>query len=246
MNKITSIFIILIILISASCSSKKKEVKNAATEYKKAMKILKDRRYFEAATKFEELSDEYPLSEWSIKGQAIAAYAFFAEENYTEVIRVASEFKTLYPGNHYMPYIQYMKALSHFNLMPNVKRGQDDTKMSSSDFRELIARFPRSKYIKDAKDKLIKIDENLAGSIMSSARYQMNNQNYIGAIMNFNKVIYRYARTNQAQEAYVRLYEIYYKLGIANMVKETKDEMLKNYQDGYWVRYIKKITNNKK
>ncbi len=222
MNKIKLILIILIISISSSCSSKKEEIKNAATEYKKAMKILKDRRYFEAATKFEELSDEYPLSEWSIKGQAIAAYAFFAEENYIEVVRVASEFKTLYPGNNYMPYIQYMKALSHFNLMPDIKRGQDDTKLASSDFRELIARFPKSKYIEDAKDKLIKIDENLAGAIMSTARYQMNNQNYTGAIMNFNKVIYRYSRTNQAQEAYARLYEIYYKLGIVNMAEETK------------------------
>ncbi len=243
--KIIYIFLLFISLFTTSCASKKKEVKNAATEYKKAMEILKNKSYNEAATKFEELSDEYPLSEWSIKGQAIAAYSYFAEENYEEVIRVATEFKSLYPASNYVSYLQYMKALSHFKLMPDIRRGQDDTRLASYDLRELIARFPRSKYIKDAKEKLIIINENLAASMMSTGRYQIKTENYVGAIMKFSKVTYQYPKTKQAAEAYARLYEIYYKLGMIDLANKTKKEMLIYHKNGQWPDYIKKISSKK-
>ena len=69
------------------------------------------------------------------------------------------------------------------------------------------------------------INENLAASMMSTGRYQIKTENYVGAIMKFSKVTYQYPKTKQAAEAYARLYEIYYKLGMIDLANKTKKEM---------------------
>ncbi len=236
MKNFLAIFLSLAII---SCSSKDKQPKTAISAYKDAMEILKDKSYIEAAEKFEEIYDDYPLSKWSIKAQTIAAYAYYKEKRYEDVIRVSQTFVELNPSSKYIPYLEYMKSISYFYMIPQVDRGQNYTKMASYNFRELVARYPYSKYIKDAKDKILIIDEHLAGSKMSVGRYQMTRGNYIGAILHFDNVLARYSRTNQAAEAYFRLYEIYYHLGMNNEAQRIKKEMLEVHKDGIWVNKIK-------
>lgn len=222
---ISQILILLLAFNLWSCASSKKEEKTAITEYNLAFTMLKDKNYTEAAEKFEAIYDDYPLSKWSIKAQSMAAYAYFADEKFEDVIRVAEAFSSLNPGSEYIPYMHYMKSLSYFNLIPNVDRGQNYTKMASSNFRELTARFPDSEYFDDAKEKIQIIDERLAAAEMDVGRYQMVNQNYIGAIMHFDAVVNEYRNTDQATEAYFRLYEIYHKLGMDKQAKISQNQL---------------------
>jgi outer membrane protein assembly factor BamD len=229
---------IFIFFVGVSCSSKEKEIKTAANEYIKAIKILEDKRYIEAAEKFEAIYDDYPLSKWSIKAGSMSAYAYYKEDRYEDVIRVAETFIQLNPSSEYIPYLQYMKSISYFNMIVTVSRGQNYTQMASYNFRELKARFPSSEYAKDAKIKISIIDEHLAASKMAIGRYQIKSQNYIGAILHFNDVIYKYSNTNQSDEAYFRLYEIYYKLGAINKADRVKKEMLESHKDSKWLEYM--------
>jgi outer membrane protein assembly factor BamD len=238
MNNIKFLLIIFISLSLFSCASKKEEVKSAANEYKKAIKILKDKRYIEAAEKLESIYDDYPLSKWSIKAQTIAAYAYYKEERYDDIIRVSETFMQLNPSSKYVPYLQYMKSISYFNMIPNSNRGQNYTKIASYDFRELLARFPYSIYADDAKLKILIIEESLAASQMELGRYQIAKQNYVGALLRFNDVVYRYSSTKQVSEAYFRLYEIYYKLGMLQQSSKIKKIILESYKDSIWVDFI--------
>lgn len=233
--------IFFLVFLLLSCAKKKDEIKNAASEYVKVYKILEDGRYSEAAEKFEAIYDDYPLSKWAEKAQAIASYAYYKEERYEDVIRVVETFVSLNPSSEYIPYMSYMKSISYYNMIPSVERGQNHTNMSSASFRELAARYPGSIYINDVKEKIKIIDEHLAGSLMSVGRYQIKFQNYVGAIKHFSEVIYKYSSSNQAPEAYFRLCEIYYKLGMVKKVVLIKDEMLGIYKDGVWVEKIKDI-----
>lgn len=229
------ILIIFLSLIVSSCASNKDDKKdeNIVTSYNKAFEILKDKRYSEAAEKFEKLYDDFPLSKWSIKGQAMAVYAYFADEKFDEVIRLSESFVQMNPSSEYVPYVQYMKSLSYFKMIPNVDRGQNYTKLASANFRELIARFPNSQYVDDAREKIALIDERLAAAKMSVGRYQLTNQNYIGSIIHFEDVTHQYPNSKQAAEAYFRLYEIYYKLGMKTQ-SDMALEKLSSYKDPYW------------
>ncbi len=246
---IKKIIITFICLALYCCSESKKEEKNSAEiSYIKANKTLKDKNYSQAADEFEKIDSDFPFSKWANKGHVMAIYARYKEGNYTKLIQSADDFMRLNPNSEYIPYILYMKGLSYYNQIPSIERSQDQTQQASYIFRELIARFPISDYSSDAREKLGSIDEHLAGAKMSIARYQAKNHNYIGAINNFKFVIERYRQTNQIPEAYFRLGEIYYKIGIKNKAKNAIDTLKIRFPDSKWAlisqELDQKIDNN--
>lgn len=237
-------FIIVILFLSSSCAKDKDKNISVEMSYTEAMKVLKDKRYAEAAEKFEKITDDYPLSKWSIRAGTMAAYAFYKDEKYDEVIKVTDDFIRSNPANDAVPYMQYLKALSYYDLIPNIQRAQNNTQMASYAFRELIARFPNSEYADDAKKKLVIVDEHLAGARMSIGRYSVKTENYVGAIENFMDVIYRYRNTNQVPEAYYRLAAVYSKIGMNSQAQKFVSILQKNYPRNEWTNRVNTLMIN--
>ncbi len=230
--KITITFFCCVIFIS-SCA-KEKKVPSAENSYIEAMEKLKDKDYTAAAEGFEKISDDFPLSKWGVKAQTMAAYSFYKEKNYDDVIRIAEDFNHNNPSNSNVAYMQYLKSLSYYEQMNDIQRAQDNAQAASFSLRELIARFPISIYSDDARDKLSLVDEHIAGAKMSVGRYQLHNQNYIGAIKNFQKVIDRYSRTDQTPEAYFRIFEAYKKIGLNQEAENYLKELNNIYPENKW------------
>jgi outer membrane protein assembly factor BamD len=232
------LILILILGISSSCSKKEEEKNTAEIAYIKAMKLLKDKSYSEAAKEFEAIDDEFPFSKWAIKGQVIAIYAHYKNEDLDKVTQGADDFIRLNSASTYVPYVLYMKGLSQYDRIPAITRAQDSSQQASFAFRELIARFPQSDYSQDAKEKLSFVDEHLAGAKMSVGRYQIKDKNYVGAISNFNDVISRNRTTKQVPEAYFRLSEIYKKVGMKNEAKEAEKNLQQQFPENYWTKLV--------
>jgi len=233
------LIITLLVFISFSCSKKEKEKIGAEFSYDKAMKLLKNKDYPKAAEEFEKIDDDFPFSQWAIKGQTMAVYARYKDEDYDKLFAVIDDFVRLYPNSEYMPYMLYMKGLSYYNKIPNIERAQDFTKESSYTFRELIARFPQTDYAEDARSKIEFIDEHLAGAKMSIGRYQIRNENYLGAIDNFSEVINRHHQTKQVPEAYFHLNEIYSKIGLKEEAQKAKNQLETRFSQSYWNQLAK-------
>jgi len=232
-NFIKIIITFCCIILISSCA-KEKKVSSAENSYIEAMSKLKDKDYTAAAESFEKINDEFPLSKWGVKAQTMAAYSFYKEEKYSDVIRVAESFNRNNPSNPDVAYMQYLKSLSYYNQINDIERAQDNASAASFSFRELIARFPMSEYSDDARDKLPLVDEHIAGAKMSVGRYQLQAGNYIGAIKNFQEVMDRYARTNQAPEAYFRAFEAYKKIGLNQEAQNYLQELNDTYPDNKW------------
>jgi outer membrane protein assembly factor BamD len=225
--------LILCLFCTFSCA-KEKKVSSAENSYIEALAKLKDKDYTAAAESFEKISDEFPLSKWGVKAQTMAAYSFYKEEKYSDVVRIAEDFNRNNPSNPDVAYMQYLKSISYYNQINDIERAQDNASAASYSFRELIARFPMSEYSDDARDKLSLVDEHIAGAKMSVGRYQLQTANYIGAIKNFQEVMDRYARTNQASEAYFRTFEAYKKIGLNQEAKNYLQELNDIYPDNKW------------
>lgn len=234
------IFLLLLIPSLLLSCSKKDEKTNAEISYTKAMKLLKKKNYSEAATEFEKIDDDFPFSKWATKAQTMAIYARYKDEDYTKLLSVAEDFVRLNPNSEYVPYTLYMKGLSYYNQIPIIESAQDNTQQASFTFRELVARFPNSDYAADAKEKLEFVDEHLAGAKMSIGRYQIRNQNYVGAINNFSDVVERYRQTNQVPEAYFRLTEIYRKIGLREEATKAKKHLAEHFPENYWTKLAQK------
>ena len=227
-----------------SCAKKAEEKPSAEASYIKANRLLKEKSYAEAADAFEKIDGEFPFSKWAQKAQTMAVYARYKEEDYTKLIALSDDFLRLNPSNEYVPYMLYMKGLAYYNQIPSIERAQDNTQQASFIFRELAARFAASDYAADAKEKLIFVDEHLAGAKMSIGRYQIKVQNYVGAIENFREVAARYRQTNQVPEAYFRLVEIYYKIGLKSEGKKALKILTKKFPQNNWSQLALKIDAN--
>ena len=238
-NLLSKLAIIALCLSLASCSGagrgkKEKKKKSAEISYTKAMKLLKEKDYVGAAEKFSKISDDYPFSKWAIKGQVIAIYSYYRYEDYEKIISEIDDFLRLNPNSEYVPYVLYIKGITYYNQIPNIDRGQDDTKKASIAFRELIARFHYSEFAKDAKTRLRFVDEHLAGAKMSLGRKQIQLNNYVGAIESFLEVTNRHRASKQLPEAYFRLYEVYYKVGLKKESRKAISQLENKFPGNHW------------
>jgi outer membrane protein assembly factor BamD len=233
-NFIKTIITLFCCIIFVSSCAKEKKSSSAENSYIEAMKKLKDNDYTAAAESFEKINDEFPLSKWGIKGQTMAAYSFYKEEKYSDVVRIAEDFNRNNPSNSDVAYMQYLKSLSYYNQINDIQRAQDNASYASYSFRELIAKFPMSIYSDDSRDKLTLVDEHIAGAKMSVGRYQLLTGNYVGAVKNFQEVIDRHSRTNQAAEAYFRTFEAYKKIGLNQKAQNYLQELNHIYPENKW------------
>jgi outer membrane protein assembly factor BamD len=229
---ITKFLIITLILLS-SCKTSE-TISTPESLYLNAFELLQKKDYTLSAEAFEKIDDEFPYTKWAIKGQTMAVYSYYRLQQYEKIIQLTDDFIKLNPASEYVPYMLYMKGLSYFNKIPAIDRSQDFTREASFAFRELIARFRDSQYIDDSKERIKFIDEHLAGSWLSIARYEISDQNYIGAIKYLTDLISRYPNSTQAPEAYYRLAEIYFRLGEKNLSKQIIKILQKKYTNNYW------------
>lgn len=241
MKNFRSIIIFLLLLCAFSCSGKKEETPTGESSYIKAKKMLDEHDYAEAAKEFEKIDDDFPFSKWALKSQTMAVYAFFKDKDYANVIRLVDDFVRINPNYENVSYMYYMKALSYYEQIPDIARAQDNTRLASATFRELIARFPESDYAIDARAKLIYVDEHIAGAKMAVGRYQMLQDNYVGALKNFQEVVKRYSYTNQGPEAYYRLVEIYHKLGLKKEALKIQHILEARFSSSKWNEMAQKI-----
>lgn len=241
MKTIQKLLLIFTLACLFSCANKADEKDSAEVAYTKAAKLLKQRSFTEAAEAFEKIDGEYPFSKWAVKAQPMAVYARYKSEDYSKLLQLVDDFLRLNPASEYVPYMLYMKGLSYYNQIPSIERAQDNTQQASFIFRELIARFPNDEHSADAREKLSFIDEHLAGAKMSVGRYQIKVQNYVGAIENFREVTIRYRQTNQVPEAYFRITEIYYKIGLKSEAQKAFNLLSQKFPENTWTQLASKI-----
>ncbi|MSP33632.1 MAG: outer membrane protein assembly factor BamD [Rickettsiales bacterium] len=233
--------IFLITFMVFSCAKKKEEIPTGESSYIKAKKLLDEKNYAEAAKEFEKIDDDFPFSKWATQSQNMAVYAFYKNKDYADVVRAVDDFIRINPSNETIPYMYYMKALSYYDQIPDIERAQDNARLSSATFRELIARFPDSDHTIDARYKLEFVDEHIAGAKMAVGRYQVTQKHYVGALKNFHDVVQRYSYTDQAPEAYYRLIEIYHKIGLKNEAIKVRNQLEAAFPSNEWMALAQKI-----
>ena len=202
--------------------------------YNGAMNALEIGQYEEAARLFDEVERQHPYSVWASQAQLMAAYAFYQENSYDEAINALDRFIELHPGSPDVSYAYYLKAISYYEQISDVGRDQRMTTEALNSLEELVRRFPRSKYTRDAELKIDLALDHLAGKHMDIGRYYQGQSEYLAAINRFRTVIERYQTTTHVPEALHRLVESYLALGIVDEAKATAAVLGHNFPGSEW------------
>lgn len=233
--------LVLLIFTLASCSSnqtEKKEVEGSASDlYSQGKKLLHAKQYSKAINIFEELDRQHPYSDYSRLGLIDIVYAQFANQDYDEAILSADRFIKANIGHENLDYIYYIKGLSYYHRISDIRREQSHTIKALEVFEELENKFPNSKYAKDVKLKILLCYDHLAGKEMEVGRFYQKQGNMLAAVNRFQTVINRYQRSSHTPEALYRVAEAYMALGVEEEAVRSLSILGYNYSgDSIWYK----------
>ena len=238
---------VLASLAIAACAKDEEYVERPVHElYNEAMNNLQKEFYRESSRLFDEVERQHPYSVWATKAQLMAAYSHYQWGRYDDAVLALDRFIQLHPSNPDVPYAYYLKGLSYYEQISDVERDQKMTELAMNTLRELMTRFPNSKYAKDAKVKIDLTVDHLAGKEMEIGRYYHNKGHYLAAINRFRIVVDRYQTTTHVPEALHRLTEAYLALGVPEEARKTAAVLGHNFPGSEWYIDSYEIMENKR
>ena len=222
--------------LQTGCSKEEKPYIQQPVEklYNQGLDYMQTGLYPDAVASFDEVERQHPYSSWATKAQLMAAYAHYLANNYDDAILALDRFIQLHPSNQDLPYAMYLKGLSFYEQFSDVTRDQKITELALGAFKELIVRFPKSEYARDARVKADLARDHLAGKEMEIGRYYHAKRQYLAAINRFRKVIETYQTTTHVPEALHRLTEAYISLGIIDQARKTAAVLGHNFPGSEW------------
>ena len=252
MKTINLFFIFVIFAFFISCSKKEEKVSiikeksldlQVLDAYEEGMSSLEEGDVLYAAKKFNEAEILFPQSQWAPKAALMAAYSYYVQDYYSDVIDELIRFIKIYPNNKNIDYAYYLLAVSYYEQIVDETKDLQSIVEAKKNFEIVVKRFPNTEYAIDANFKLDLIDDFLAAKEMYIGRYYVDKKKWIAAINRFRAVVDEYETTIYTEEAIHRLVEIYYIIGLTSESEKYAKLLGYNYQSSQWYKNSYAIFN---
>ncbi len=257
-NKLINILLISFLCISCSKEPvKKSEIKERSLNlqvfesYKEGKEALEAGDVLFAAKKFNQAEKLFPQSEWAPKSALMAAYSYYIQDYYSDVISELERFLKIYPYYKDLDYVYYLLGVSYYEQIVDEKKDTQSIITAKKIFELLIEKYPNSDYAVDASYKMDLINDILASKEIYVGRYYYDKKKWIPAINRFKTVLDKYDTTIYTEEALHRLVEVHYTIGLKEEAKKYARLLSYNYQSSKWYEktysiFDKKYEENKK
>lgn len=204
--------------------------------YASADQYLSGGKFEKAARKFEDLDRDHPYSPEARRAMVMAAYSYYRAGKYAEAIATARRYTTVHPGTKEAAFAHHIIASAYFEEMNGPRNDQSNTIKALKELQTLKARYPNSKYARDADNRIRIAYDTLAASEMEVGRYYLKRRNYTAAVNRFKTVVSKYQNTKHVEEALMRLTESYMALGIRNEAQTAAAILGHNYPNSRWYK----------
>ncbi|MDD5180229.1 MAG: outer membrane protein assembly factor BamD [Gallionellaceae bacterium] len=198
--------------------------------YADAMDEMKDEHYETAIKTFEQLQSRYPYGRYAQQAQLEIAYAYYKQKDADSALAAADRFIKQYPNNPHVDYAYYLKGLTNFNedlglLGELVKRDLSERdpragRDSFDAFKELVTRFPDSKYAPDSRLRMQYLINALAQNEIHVASYYLRRGAYVAAVNRAKGILSDFPQTPQTRDALQIMVQAYDAMGM----KELRDD----------------------
>jgi outer membrane protein assembly factor BamD len=241
--KLSAVPVLALALVLAGCSmfeSTDKD-KNASPSklYADARDEMSSGNWDKAVPLLEKLEGRAAGTPLAQQAQLEKAYAQYKAADQVAALATIERFLKQHPASPAVDYALYLKGIVNFNdnLGPLSfvtrqdlsERDQKAARESFESFRELINRFPESKYTPDARARMRYIVNSLAAYEVHVARYYYQRGAYVAAANRAQSAITDYQDVPATEEALYILMLCYDKLGMTQLAGDTKRVMEKNY-----------------
>ena len=216
--------------------------------YREAKEALDGGQYDLAIKRYETLESRFPYGRYSQQGQLEIAYVYYKQSEQASAVAATERFMKLHPNHPNVDYAYYLKGLVYFNedlgLLGKISR-QDRTERdpkaareSFDAFKELVQRFPESKYTPDALARMKYLVNALASHEVHVARYYMKRGAYVAASNRAQYALRNYPQAPAQEEALLIMIQAYDVLGMAELRNDAERVLRKNFPDSAQLKSV--------
>ena len=196
------------------------------------------KNYDEAAKKFADIETAYPSSPWVPNALIMSAYSQYMDDDFAGALITTDNFLRFHPGHKDVPYIFYLRGMCYYRQVSDVRREPGMSVYALQQFQQLVARFPKSPYAENAKNKIHILKNYIAGKVMYSARTDMRKENWASAITKLQSVITDAPETVMPAEAMYRLTQAYTAIGLDEQADGYAKMLKLNFPDSKWAQKL--------
>lgn len=208
-------------------------------------------QYAAAIGLYEKLEGRAAGTPLAQQAQLEKAHTHYKAEEPAQAVATLDRFMRLHPASPAIDYALYLKGVVNFNenmgLFSSLvrqdlaERDQQAAKESFAAFKELVTRFPDSRYTPDARARMVYIVNSLAKYEVHVARYYYSRGAYLAAINRAQQAIADYRDAPALEEALYLLVQSYGALQLPQLRDDARRVLESNYPQS---RYISGISGN--
>jgi len=207
--------------------------------YGEAKDAMTSKDWVKAIKYLEKLEARYPYGRFAQQAQLEVAYCNWKEGERASAIAAVDRFIKLYPNHANADYAWYLKGLINFNETLGVLWWLTTPDLSDRDprssrdafnaFKEVVTRFPESKYAADSALRMRYLVNTLAGYEVHVARYYMRRGAYLAAANRAQYAIKTYPTAPALEDAVFVLVRAYDALGMDALRNDAARVMVANF-----------------
>jgi outer membrane protein assembly factor BamD len=242
MRSLAAILTLLFLLTGCSgMANKKDETAGWTAEklYSEAHDAMTGGAYDKAIKMFEKLEARYPYGRYSQQAQLEIAYAYYKQQEAASAIAACDRFIRLHPNHPNVDYAYYLKGLVNFNddlgyfayitQQDMTERDPKAAKDAFLAFKDLVTRFPESRYATDSSQRMAYLLNAMASYEIHAARYYFNRGAYLAAANRAQEALRIMPEAAANEEGLYIMMVSYQSLGIKDLRDDAERVLRKNY-----------------
>jgi outer membrane protein assembly factor BamD len=209
--------------------------------YAEARSEIGSGRYGEAIKLLGKLESRYPFGAWAQQAQIDTAFAHYRDGDRTQALVSVERFIRLHPTSPFLDYAYYLKGLVNFNDEQGLlarfgrqdlsERDQRAAREAFEAFREVVTRFPDSRYVEDSRARMQYLVNAMAAGEVHIARYYFSRGAYVAAASRAQDVVRQYQETPAVEEALYLMMRSYERLGLEDLRADAQRVLLRNHPE---------------
>ncbi len=207
--------------------------------YQRARDELDKGNYLTAIEYYETLESRFPFGKYATQAQIDVAYAYFKFDEPDSAISAIDRFIKLHPRHPLVDYAYYLKGLVNFERGGTVLDIFSERDLSAydknllttayNDFRVLVQRFPDSRYVADARKRMIYLRNELARADLNIAEHYAARKAWVAVVNRTSYILQHFQGTPSIRRALELQLEAYRALELDTLARDTERIIELNY-----------------
>ncbi|MEO8738453.1 MAG: outer membrane protein assembly factor BamD [Casimicrobiaceae bacterium] len=238
-------------LIVAGCSwlpEVKDETATWSAEklYDEAHGAMVSGNYTRAVKLFDTLEGRFPYGRHAQQAILEGAYANYRQNETAAAIAACDRFIRTYPNSANVEYAYYLKGLVNFREDQGLfgyvveqdlsERDPKMTRESFGAFKELVTKYPESRYAADSIDRMHYLTNALGMYEVHVARYYFNRGAYVAAVNRAATTVTNYPQTPANEQALIVMAQSYDKLSMPLLRDDARRVLKQNFPNSAYLR----------